>query len=119
MMTLGSRSYDMANNAKNTSTTLGESADKFILFLILAQVFILGFLGYNRYMNWLVTAIILVRLILSGWRLFDSPTLPLCISCIVILLIGTVLGGQIDTVLSNALMIGYPVVYSLYLYLLD
>lgn len=97
---------------------LGNAADKLILYLILVQVLILEFLGLGRYANWIILALILVRLVLSRWRLFDVPTAPLFAVLAVILLFGWALGGSSSVLQSNALMIVYPAIYSLYLYLL-
>lgn len=107
-----------ASTSKIGIRALGNAADKLILSLILAQIFILEFLGFGRYMNWILLALILVRIALSGWRLFDVPTVLLLTFLAVILLLGWALTSSSSVSQSNALMIGYPVAYSLYLYLL-
>lgn len=107
-----------ASTPRLGTRALGNAADKLILYLILAQIFILEFLGFGRYTNWVLLALILVRLALSGWRLFDVPTVPLLTFLTVILLLGWALGGLPSISQSNALMVVYPAMYSLYLYLL-
>ena len=47
---------------------MGDLADATIVIGILAQVFFLEYYGLGRYLNWVITGMICVRALFSGWK---------------------------------------------------
>ena len=96
---------------------MGDLADATIVIGILAQVFFLEYYGLGRYLNWVITGMICVRALFSGWK-YSGRALLLGLITVAGWLSGALLGGNMETFRANILLLLYPFVYTLYFFLL-
>lgn len=75
---------------------MGDLADATIVIGILAQVFFLEYYGLGRYLNWVITGMICVRALFSGWK-YSGRALLLGLITVAGWLSGALLGGNMET----------------------
>ena len=89
----------------------------FLIVVAQAQVFFLEYYGLGRYLNWVITGMICVRALFSGWK-YSGRALLLGLITVAGWLSGALLGGNMETFRANILLLLYPFVYTLYFFLL-
>ena len=92
--------------------------DYLIIGLMLLQLLILGYFGYNGLLNRLVSVLILYRSVGSRLKntLKDNCFICLVISMLLFVFNCIITGFNSNTVWSNMLMILYPMLYTFYFY---
>lgn len=108
---------DLLNEQGLPYASLGDLADFALVIGIMAQVFLLEYYGMGRFLNWAMSGLIVIRVLFSGWR-FSGRALLLGLLSVAGWMTGFYLGGSSETLKANILLLAYPFIYTLYIYLL-